>query len=74
MANLKSALSGLAKPGSGSAPMAKKKKHPGFKVVQSSIAKKEGVSKDEAGAMLASASRKASSAAKSDNPKLKKVK
>ncbi len=50
------------------------KKHPGFKNVQSKIAAKEGVSKDRAGAILASASRNASAAAKKKNPKLKKVK
>jgi hypothetical protein len=50
------------------------KKHPGFKAVQSSIAKKEGVSMKRAGAILASASRKASPAAKQANPRLKRVK
>jgi len=50
------------------------KKHPGFKKVQSKIAKKQGISKKAAGAILASATRKASSAAKAKNPKLKKVK
>lgn len=49
-------------------------KHPGFKAVQSKIAKKEGISKDRAGAILASASRNASAKAKKANPKLKKVK
>lgn len=51
-----------------------KKTHPGFKSVQNSIAKKEGVSKKAAGAILASATRKASPAAKRKNPKLKRVK
>ena len=50
------------------------KKHPGFAAVQSKIAAKEGVSKKAAGAILASASRKASPAAKKVNPKLKNVK
>lgn len=50
------------------------KKHPGFKKVQEKIAKKEGVSKKEAGAILANASRKASKEAKKANPKLNKVK
>jgi hypothetical protein len=50
------------------------KAHPGFKSVQSKIAKKEGVSKKEAGAMLASSTRDASSKAKKANPRLKKVK
>jgi len=49
-------------------------KHPGFKAVQASIAKKSGVSAKAAGAILASATRKASPAAKKANPKLKKVK
>lgn len=52
----------------------KSKKHPGFKAVQSSIAKKQGISKEAAGAILASAARKASPAAKKANPRLKKVK
>lgn len=54
--------------------MAAKKAHPGFKSAQASIAKKEGVSKKAAGAILASATRKASPAAKKKNPYLKKVK
>lgn len=45
-----------------------------FKSVQNKIAKKEGISKKRAGAILASASRNASAAAKRKNPKLKKVK
>lgn len=49
-------------------------KHPGFKAVASSIQKREGVSKDAAGAILASATRKASAKAKAANPNLKKVK
>jgi hypothetical protein len=51
-----------------------KKAHPGFKAVQSKIAKKEGVSKKEAGAILASSTRNASAKAKKANPNLKKVK
>lgn len=51
-----------------------KKSHPGFKAVQSSIARKEGVSKKAAGAILASASRKASAKAKAANPRLRRVK
>ena len=50
------------------------KAHPGFKSVQSSIAKKEGVSKGAAGAILANATRHASKSAKKSNPRLKKVK
>jgi hypothetical protein len=48
------------------------KTHPGFKAVQGKIAKKYG--EKAAGAILASATRKASSKAKSTNPRLKKVK
>lgn len=48
--------------------------HPGFDAVQSRIAAREGISKDRAGAILASASRKASPAAKKKNPRLDKVK
>lgn len=54
--------------------MKKSKKHPGFKAVQAKIAKKQGVSKKAAGAILASATRKASAKAKKKNPRLKKVK
>lgn len=50
------------------------KKHPGFKAVQKSIARKEGVSMKAAGAILASATRNASPAAKRANPRLKRVK
>ena len=50
------------------------KKVRGFKKNQAKIAKREGVSKKAAGAILASSSRKASAAAKSKNPRLKKVK
>jgi hypothetical protein len=49
-------------------------KHPGFKAVASSIAKREGVSKDRAGAILGAATRRASPAAKKANPNLKRVK
>jgi hypothetical protein len=51
----------------------KSKAHPGFKAVQSKIAKKAGVSKERAGAILAASSRGASAAAKKRNPRLKKV-
>lgn len=50
------------------------KSHPGFKAVAASIAVKQGVSKKAAGAILASATRKASPAAKRANKNLKKVK
>lgn len=53
--------------------MAAKKAHPGFKSVAASIAKREGVSAKRAGAILASATRKASPAAKKANPRLKRV-
>lgn len=49
------------------------KAHPGFKAVQSKIAKSQGVSKERAGAMLASKTREAGKAAKKANPRLKKV-
>lgn len=49
------------------------KGHPGFKRVQGQIAKKSGVSKKAAGAILAASSRNASAAAKRKNPRLKKV-
>ena len=49
------------------------KSHPGFAKVQKSI-EKEGYSKESAGAILASKTRKASPAAKKKNPNLKKVK
>ena len=50
------------------------KAHPGFKAVQAKIAKKQGVSKQAAGAILAASTRKASPAAKKANPNLKRVK
>ena len=49
------------------------KSHPGFKSVQKSI-EKEGYSKKEAGAILASRTRGASASAKRENPRLKRVK
>lgn len=49
------------------------KTNPGFKAVQSKIASQEGVSDNEAGAILASATRKASPKAMAKNPNLKKV-
>jgi hypothetical protein len=52
----------------------KTSKHPGFAAVQSKIAKSENVSKKSAGAILANATRKASSKAKKANPNLKRVK
>ena len=52
----------------------KEKKGMGFKAAAASIAKKQGVSAKSAGAILASATRKASPTAKKANPNLKKVK
>lgn len=49
-------------------------KHPGFKAVASKIAKKEGVSKGRASAILAASTRRASAGAKRANPNLKRVK
>jgi hypothetical protein len=49
------------------------KKVTGFKNVQKQITKKQGVSMESAGAILASSSRKASPKAKAKNPSLKKV-
>jgi len=54
--------------------MAAAKKHPGFKKAASMIAKKQGIPKKNAGAILAAGARKASPAAKKANPNLKKVK
>ena len=48
-------------------------KHPWFKAVQSKI-QGEGYSKKSAGAILANATRHASSKAKKSNPHLKRVK
>lgn len=57
--------------------MARKRSSPkkvrGFKANQKKIAKRQGISMKRAGAILASASRKASPAAKRRNPRLKKV-
>lgn len=50
------------------------KKHLGFKKTQAKIAKKQGISKKSAGAILASAARKASPAAVKKNPALLNVK
>jgi len=53
--------------------MAKAKKGIGFKAAQSQIAKRQGISQDRAGAILAAGARKASPAAKKRNPNLLKV-
>ncbi len=52
----------------------KAKKGMGFKAAQAQIAKKQGISKERAGAILTAGARKASAAAKKKNPNLKKVK
>ena len=52
----------------------KTKKGMGFKKAQRSIAKKQGIPMERAGAILAAGARKASAAAKRKNPNLKKVK
>lgn len=55
--------------------MAADKQHPGFAAVQDEIAKKYGGDKKKAGAILASATRKAAKgAAGKKNPNLKNVK
>lgn len=54
--------------------MAKSKAHPGFKAVSNKIAKRQGVSMQEADAEVASRSRNASKAAKKANPRLNRVK
>jgi hypothetical protein len=55
--------------------MAKKSKaHPGFKAVAAGMAKKQGISTQQASAELAASTRRASPAAKKKNPRLKRVK
>jgi len=51
----------------------KSKEHPGFKAVQKKV-EAEGYTKEQAGAIVASKTRKASASAKKKNPNLKKVK
>lgn len=51
-----------------------KKKVKGFKENAALIAKRQGISKERASAILAAGARKASPAAKKKNPSLKKVK
>ena len=48
--------------------------HPGFKAVQGRIARRQGISEERAGAILASATRKASPSAKRKNTRLNRVK
>lgn len=50
------------------------KAHPGFRAVQAKIARREGVSKERAGAILAAATRRAGPKAVAKNPNLKRVK
>ena len=50
------------------------KMHPGFKAAAASIERREGVSKERAGAILAAGARHASAAAKHANPRLNRVK
>lgn len=50
-----------------------KKAHPGFKAVQQKIAKRQGVSMERAGAIVAAGARKASKKAVKANPRLKRV-
>jgi hypothetical protein len=52
----------------------KAKKGMGFKAAQKQISKKQDISMEAAGAILASGARNASSKAKKANPNLKKVK
>lgn len=54
--------------------MAKLGDHPGFQAVQKHIAEMEHLPMENAGAILASSSRKASPAAKKKNPRLNRVK
>ena len=49
------------------------KKGMGFQKAQASIAKKQGIPMERAGAILAAGARKASANAKAKNPNLKKV-
>jgi len=50
-----------------------KTKHPGFAKVAAGIAKKQGISKERASAIVAAGARKAGKAAVKANPRLKKV-
>ncbi len=50
------------------------KKHPGFKYVAATIAKREGIPVKNASAILANSSRNSSAKAHRSNPKLNKVK
>jgi hypothetical protein len=52
----------------------KSKAHPGFKAVAADMARRQGVSVQEASAELAASSRGASRKAKAANPRLRRVK
>lgn len=54
--------------------MAHSSAHPGFKAEAEKIARREGVSKKRASAMLASGTRRASKSARKKNPRLNRVK
>lgn len=54
-------------------PSMRSKGHPGFKAEAASIEKREGVSEQSAGAILASATRNASASARRANPRLIRV-
>lgn len=50
------------------------KLHPGFAAVQAKISKQKNIPMDRAGAILAASTRRASTAAKKSNSRLKRVK
>lgn len=55
--------------------MAKRtEKHPGFRSVAESIARRQGIPLERAQRILAASTRRASAAAKKRNPRLKRVK
>ena len=53
--------------------MAASKRGMGFKAAQSQIAKRQGISQERAGAILAAGARKASAKARKKNPNLLRV-
>ena len=53
--------------------MKKSAAHPGFKAVQQRVAKRQGISMERAGAIVAAGARKASKKAVKSNPRLKRV-
>jgi hypothetical protein len=50
------------------------KLHPGFAAVQAQISRRQGVSMDRAGAILAAGTRRAGAKARAKNPRLNRVK